>query len=105
MRYSRVIGLMFFLPVIILLAKNAYSQYQYPVSARCWPAFSNYSNCQQIGAAAQGPVIEICKKANEIWFSSGCASEYEAKAQELNALNLQWCQQMGINPCTPYSGK
>jgi hypothetical protein len=48
---------------------------QVMVSPQCWPAYADYSNCQQIGSSATGAGIAFCKKANENWVSSGCAAQ------------------------------
>lgn len=73
------------------------------VSPQCGTAYMGYSNCQEIGSSAIGAEIAFCKKANEYWFSSGCAAELEARNQILQEQQLQWCKMVGRDPCPPYS--
>lgn len=76
-----------------------------PVSAQCYPLYPDYFNCQQIGAKAIGPAIEFCKKASDVWFTSGCAAEVSVWKEEqaqfcpfLGSMGggpsaVEWCQQ------------
>jgi len=75
-----------------------------PVSAQCYPLYPDFFNCQQIGARAIGPGIEFCKKASEVWVTSGCAAEVSKWKEEqaqycpffgsmVGPFEFEWCQQ------------
>jgi hypothetical protein len=80
---------------LLFFSGVSYAQFNVPpVTQQCWPAFANYSNCQQIGSSARGAAIEFCKNASATWVSSGCAAQTQARTVALN----QCAQQMGVPP-------
>lgn len=83
--------LMKFFALMMLFVSGVSSSFaQYiQVSQQCWPTYSNYINCQQIGSEVKAPAIESCKQANEAWVSSGCAAQ------------SQCMQNNGLPPTTP----
>lgn len=74
-KYLSLLKSLVFLTISVCGVSISYAQFP-SVSAQCWPVYANYSNCQQLGSAAQGPAaIEFCKQAIETWVTSGCAAQ------------------------------